>query len=45
MFFYPLFPGGAGLQGALGFESPLLLGIGAIRPGLEPGLGRLCGLL
>lgn len=47
---YPLFPGedawaGDGLHGALGFElSPLLFVKAPIRFGLEPGLGRHCGL-
>lgn len=47
---HPLLPGdetwaGDGLHGALGFElSPLLFVKAPIRFGLEPGLGRHCGL-
>lgn len=44
----PLLPGdiwaGAGLQGALGFELSPLVARAPIRFGLEPGLGRHCGL-
>lgn len=41
-FFYPLFDNGAGLHAGLGFES--FVGIELPNPGLEPGLGRHCGL-